>query len=171
MLFVRLLTLDWTLFNMSNSSARVHVVGYAPSRSVIEQLQSAGCLLSFDTDPQVNGTECQPQGELTSEHPVSLVGVDVSYVLLFSVRVVNLVLSDIEGLFVFGHRTIDDPYLSQFPRLKVISNHGVGFDHIDVAAATRRGVKVACSFSAEPVRSELTLAVILNAARCPSSFG
>jgi glyoxylate reductase len=37
---------------------------------------------------------------------------------------------------------IDDALLAQCPRLKVVANVAVGYDNIDVAAATRRGIVV-----------------------------
>src|SRR5437588_6019408 len=37
---------------------------------------------------------------------------------------------------------IDAPLLDCAPRLRVVGRHGVGFDHIDIEAATERGVFV-----------------------------
>jgi lactate dehydrogenase-like 2-hydroxyacid dehydrogenase len=37
---------------------------------------------------------------------------------------------------------VDDALLARLPALKIISNFGVGYDHIDVAAAAKRGVIV-----------------------------
>jgi glyoxylate reductase len=45
-------------------------------------------------------------------------------------------------LLVHGHVKVDDALLASFPTVRVVSNHGVGVDHIDVDAATRRGVLV-----------------------------
>ena len=40
------------------------------------------------------------------------------------------------GLLVNGHVKITNDVLSLYPNLRVISNHGVGIEHIDVQAAT-----------------------------------
>src|SRR5690242_14806259 len=41
-----------------------------------------------------------------------------------------------------GRNRIDASLLSRFPRLELIANFGVGYDSIDVPAATARGVIV-----------------------------
>jgi len=49
----------------------------------------------------------------------------------------------LDGLLCMTTERIDDELLERAgPRLKVVSNYGVGYDHIDVAACTRRGVAV-----------------------------
>ena len=50
-----------------------------------------------------------------------------------------------EGIIAFankGHDVIDGAQMDLFPNLKVIAQFGVGYDKIDVAAATARGIKV-----------------------------
>ena len=49
---------------------------------------------------------------------------------------------DAEAIFTFGHPSVDVVMIDALPKLKVISNYGVGVDHIDVSAARRRGVPV-----------------------------
>ena len=49
---------------------------------------------------------------------------------------------DAEGLLCLLTDTIDAALMDAAPRLKVISNFAVGYDNIDVAAATRRGLPV-----------------------------
>ncbi|NJL08823.1 MAG: 2-hydroxyacid dehydrogenase, partial [Methylacidiphilales bacterium] len=41
-----------------------------------------------------------------------------------------------------GGAPIDEPLLARLPKLEIIANFGVGYDHIDAAAAGRRGVVV-----------------------------
>ncbi|MCA0043270.1 2-hydroxyacid dehydrogenase [Celeribacter litoreus] len=41
-----------------------------------------------------------------------------------------------------GHRPIDGAQMDLFPNLEIISQFGVGYDAIDVAAATERGIRV-----------------------------
>jgi glyoxylate reductase len=48
----------------------------------------------------------------------------------------------IEGIYTYGHPTVDDPLLERLPAVRVISNFGVGVDHIDLTAAQRRGIPV-----------------------------
>ncbi|MCE9561846.1 MAG: D-glycerate dehydrogenase [Planctomycetes bacterium] len=48
----------------------------------------------------------------------------------------------IDAIYTYGHPTVDDAMLARWPGLKVVSNFGVGVDHIDVKAATQRGIPV-----------------------------
>jgi glyoxylate reductase len=48
----------------------------------------------------------------------------------------------IAGLYTYGHPTVDDSILEKLPGLRVISNYGVGVDHIDLQAAAARGIPV-----------------------------
>lgn len=41
-----------------------------------------------------------------------------------------------------GHQPVDGPYMSQFPRLEVVANFGVGYDSVDAAWAGRHGIVV-----------------------------
>ncbi|MCX7839134.1 MAG: D-glycerate dehydrogenase [Anaerolineae bacterium] len=49
---------------------------------------------------------------------------------------------DVDGLLCLLTDKIDAPLMDNAPRLKVISNCAVGYDNIDVAAATERGIAV-----------------------------
>jgi glyoxylate reductase len=48
----------------------------------------------------------------------------------------------IDAIYTYGHPTVDGGMLDQLRGVRVISNFGVGVDHIDVAAATARGIPV-----------------------------
>ena len=48
----------------------------------------------------------------------------------------------IEGVYTYGHPTVDAALLDRMPAVRVVSNFGVGVDHIDVAAAAARGIPV-----------------------------
>jgi len=48
----------------------------------------------------------------------------------------------IEGIYTFSHPTVDGELLDRLPSVKIVSNHGVGVDHIDVAAADARSIRV-----------------------------
>ena len=49
---------------------------------------------------------------------------------------------NIEAVYTYGHPTVDAALLGRLPAVRVISNFGVGVDHIDVRAATARGIPV-----------------------------
>src|SRR5262249_30870704 len=46
------------------------------------------------------------------------------------------------AVYTYGHPTVDAALLERLPAVRVISNFGVGVDHIDLAAAAARGVAV-----------------------------
>jgi glyoxylate reductase len=48
----------------------------------------------------------------------------------------------IDAIYTYGHPTVDASMLDRLPGVRVISNFGVGVDHIDVAAAAARGIPV-----------------------------
>lgn len=48
----------------------------------------------------------------------------------------------IEAVLTYGHPTVDGPLLDRMPRVRVVSNFGVGVDHIDVPAAAARKIPV-----------------------------
>lgn len=48
----------------------------------------------------------------------------------------------VDGLYTYGHPTVDAAMLDRLPGLRVVSNYGVGIDHIDVGAAMDRGIPV-----------------------------
>jgi glyoxylate reductase len=74
--------------------------------------------------------------------------------------------SDKVGLLCTITDRIDAEVLDQAPALKVIANYGVGFEHIDVEAATRRGIPVTNTPGVlTDSTADLTLALILATAR------
>ena len=50
------------------------------------------------------------------------------------------VFQKVEGFFVYGHPKIDGSLMDLMPKLRVISNFGVGVDHINLADAQARGI-------------------------------
>jgi glyoxylate reductase len=48
----------------------------------------------------------------------------------------------IEAIYTYGHPTVNGALLDRLPAVRVISNFGVGVDHIDVATAAARGIPV-----------------------------
>ena len=49
---------------------------------------------------------------------------------------------DVHGLATGGHRRVDTALLDRLPNLQIVANFGVGYDSVDVDAATERGVVV-----------------------------
>lgn len=50
--------------------------------------------------------------------------------------------SQVVGLYTYGHPLVDAELLDRLPSLKVVSNYGVGVDHIRLPAASERGIPV-----------------------------
>jgi glyoxylate reductase len=48
----------------------------------------------------------------------------------------------LDGIYTYGHLLVDGAMLDRLPGVKVISNYGVGVDHIRVADAAERGIPV-----------------------------
>jgi glyoxylate reductase len=48
----------------------------------------------------------------------------------------------VDGLYTYGHPLVDGAMLDRLPGLKVISNYGVGVDHINLEDAAARGIPV-----------------------------
>jgi glyoxylate reductase len=71
-----------------------------------------------------------------------------------------------EGLFTYGHMQVDGALMDRMPRLKVISNFGVGVDHIDLSAARERGIPVGNTpHVLDGATADMTFALLLAAAR------
>src|SRR4051794_466526 len=49
---------------------------------------------------------------------------------------------DVAAVYTYGHPTVDGAMLDRLVGVKVISNFGVGVDHIDLKAAAERGIPV-----------------------------
>ncbi len=74
--------------------------------------------------------------------------------------------------WIAGLDEIDASVVAAADRLKVIARYGVGFDRVDVAAATRRGIVVANTPGANSAAvAELTIGLMLALGRriCPSN--
>lgn len=71
-----------------------------------------------------------------------------------------------EGLITYGHPSVTGDLLDRCPRLKVISNHGVGVDHINLAAAAERNIPVGNTPGClDRSTADMTMALILAVAR------
>ncbi len=76
------------------------------------------------------------------------------------------VIGSVEGLLCTITDRIDESLMARAGRLKVIANFGVGFDHIDVAAATRRSILVTNTPGVlTDATADLAFALIMSLAR------
>src|SRR5579863_9895564 len=48
----------------------------------------------------------------------------------------------VDAVYTYGHPRVDGPMLDRLPGVRVISNYGVGVDHIVLADAQARGIPV-----------------------------
>lgn len=70
------------------------------------------------------------------------------------------------GVITYGHPLVDGPLLERMPHVKVVSNHGVGVDHIDVAACEAHGVPVGNTPGClDGSTADMTMALLLACAR------
>ena len=70
------------------------------------------------------------------------------------------------GIVAYSHPIVDGAVMDSCPGLKVISNHGVGVDHIDVEAATQRRIPVGNTPGClDASTADMTMALILSVAR------
>ncbi len=72
----------------------------------------------------------------------------------------------VAGIYTYGHVPVDGAMLDRLPGVRVISNYGVGVDHIDVAAAAARGIPVGNTPGVlEGATADLGFALLLASAR------
>ena len=72
---------------------------------------------------------------------------------------------DVASAAVVGAAPYGEPFLERAPGLRVIARTGIGYDNIDVAAATRRGIAV-CNAPDGPTISTAEHAIALLLAVC-----
>lgn len=71
-----------------------------------------------------------------------------------------------EAFITYGHPRVDGPLMDQAPNLKMVSNHGVGVDHINLADAAARNIPVGNTPGClDGSTADLTFALILATAR------
>jgi glyoxylate reductase len=73
---------------------------------------------------------------------------------------------DVAALYTYGHPPVDGAMLDRLPGLKVISNYGVGVDHIRLPEAAKRGIPVGNTPGIlDGATADMGLALLLAAAR------
>jgi glyoxylate reductase len=71
-----------------------------------------------------------------------------------------------DAIYTYGHPTVDAAMLDRLSGIRVISNFGVGVDHIDVPAATARGIPVGNTPGIlDGATADLAFALLLAAGR------
>lgn len=74
--------------------------------------------------------------------------------------------SPADGIYCYGHSPVGAAMLDRFPGVRVISNHGVGVDHIDLNEARRRGIPVGNTPGIlDGAVADMAFALLLAAAR------
>jgi glyoxylate reductase len=72
----------------------------------------------------------------------------------------------VDGLYTYGHPLVDGAMLDRIPGLKVISNYGVGVDHINLEDAAARGIPVGNTPGVlEGATADLGFALLMASAR------
>jgi glyoxylate reductase len=72
----------------------------------------------------------------------------------------------VAGIYTYGHPRVDGPMLDRLPGVRVISNYGVGVDHIDLRAAAVRGIPVGNTPGVlDGATADMGFALLLAAAR------
>ncbi|MEW5975088.1 MAG: D-glycerate dehydrogenase [Acidobacteriota bacterium] len=75
-------------------------------------------------------------------------------------------LRQVEGVYTYAHPLIDEAFLRRLPALKVVSNFGVGVDHIDLKAAAAQHIPIGNTPGVlDGATADLTLALLLACAR------
>lgn len=70
------------------------------------------------------------------------------------------------GVITYGHPAVDGSLMDRMPNLKVISNHGVGVDHIVVSDAHERGLPVGNTPGClDDATADMTMALLMASAR------
>jgi glyoxylate reductase len=73
---------------------------------------------------------------------------------------------DVDGLYCLLTESIDQPLLNLAQRLKIVSNMAVGYNNIDVAAATKKGIMVTNTPGVlTETTADLTFALLMASAR------
>jgi len=72
----------------------------------------------------------------------------------------------VRGVYTYGHPRVDGPLLDRLGEVRVVSNFGVGVDHIDVPAAAARGIPVGNTPGVlDGATADLAMALLLAAGR------
>ncbi|MBA4064090.1 MAG: D-glycerate dehydrogenase [Isosphaera sp.] len=72
----------------------------------------------------------------------------------------------VDAIYTYGHPTVDAALLDRHPGVRVVSNFGVGVDHVDLRAAAARGIPVGNTPGIlDGATADLAFALLLAAGR------
>ncbi len=72
----------------------------------------------------------------------------------------------VQGIYTFGHPTVDRTLLDRLPQVRVISNFGVGVDHIALSEAAARGIPIGYTPGVlDGATADMGFALLMAAAR------
>ena len=72
----------------------------------------------------------------------------------------------VDGIYTYGHLLVAGPMLDRIPGVKVVSNYGVGVDHINVADAVARSIPVGNTPGIlDGTTADMAMTLLLAAAR------
>ena len=75
-------------------------------------------------------------------------------------------LTNAEAIFIYGHPVFDGPVMDTMPNLRMISNFGVGVDHINLDDAIARGLPVGNTPGfVDGATADMSIALMMAAAR------
>ncbi|WP_309127319.1 C-terminal binding protein [Microbacterium sp.] len=116
------------------------------------------------SSPRILITDCDLPGD-AAERTLRAAGLSVDRARDAELETLAALGAEAEALIVQWRR-IDAEVMDRLPNLKIISRLGIGYDMIDVAAATERGIAVANtpSYCVEEVAAH-TIAMIMTQAR------
>jgi glyoxylate reductase len=110
----------------------------------------------------------QPLPRVLADLPLSPVIAELlaEHVELLAWSTLEAGMDRIEGVYTYGHPIVDRAVLDRLPNARVISNFGVGVDHIDVAAAAARDIPVGNTPGIlDGATADLAFALLLAAGR------
>jgi glyoxylate reductase len=74
--------------------------------------------------------------------------------------------ADVVAVYTYGHPRVDGAMLDRLPKVRVVSNYGVGVDHIDLRAAAERKIPVGNTPGIlDGATADMGFALLLAAAR------
>lgn len=78
----------------------------------------------------------------------------------------DALLESADGFFVYGHPALNGAVMDTMPNLRIISNQGVGVDHINLEDAKARGIPVGNTPGfVDGATADMTFALLMAAAR------
>ena len=118
------------------------------------------------TRPRVYVTRALPEEALAPLVPVADLGMWASAEVPVPREVLGREVGTADGLLVMLTERVDTALLAAAPRLRVVSSMSVGYDHVDLAACTRRGIAVCHTPDVlTETTADLTFGLLLACAR------